>query len=134
MQDVVAMTDLKFHAEGSEPDLIARAWPHELDFWSIHPDVLHVHAREFEGAAPGQVELLFWLSEPPADWEAGPSPYADAPSRPADIDVWGGGKAPGAFIDRLEPLVEHLICIEDFDDSEEFGGLGSWAMKIWIKR
>jgi len=114
-------------------DLRLRTNLDDVEFWSNHPDVLHVFKRPFEGATAGEVELLVWLSPPPSDWrpDFGRRPE---PERPAEIDIWGDGEAHATFFARLDPMIEHLVLIQDFDLSEEFDTMGWWAAKIWLKR
>jgi len=114
-------------------DLRLRTSVDDVEFWSSHPDVMHVFKRPFEGAAPGEVELLIWLSPPPADWRPDWSRRPE-PDRPAEIDIWGGGEAHETFFARLGPLIEHMVLIQDYDECEEFDCMGWWAAKIWLKR
>ena len=113
-------------------DIRLRTSHDDVEFWARHPDVLHVFKRPFEGAAAGEVELLIWLSSPPADWRLEISRHPE-PERPADADIWGGGEAHASFFARLGGMIEHMVLIQDYEESEEFDTVGWWAAKIWLK-
>ncbi len=110
------------------PDIIAHANRHDISFWDLHPDVLHVRPRPVENE-DDCVELSIWLGKPTA--AAAERGRTRAPDRKPDIEIGADGIAHPTFWDRF-PEVEHLELFQEYLTSKP-APYGWWHARIWTR-
>ncbi|MBT9472924.1 MAG: hypothetical protein V4514_17340 [Pseudomonadota bacterium] len=115
--------------ETRDPDIVALADPHNVEFWRAHPDVEKVEQLHLDTEADGpSVELSIWLRPGAADepFEV-PVMGEEPPEREPDLFLGGDGFCTASwFWDRVQSL-EFADYMEDLDPTW-------WGVKLWLKQ
>lgn len=114
--------------EPREPDILATAVLHNVEFWRSQPLVEKVEMlRRDVGVGGAKAELAIWLRLGAVDERFEASANPAPPNREANLALGAEGVCEASwFWDRLEG-VEHSIYMEDF-------GPEWWAVELWLKQ